>query len=75
MKTDSLLRAVEHFERVRWETFDSHVVKGDGCWEWTGTTNVVTGYPLVTAGCSRLRFSRICYPHHAQWVRYNGVKN
>lgn len=56
---DPLAGTPVNVARSRDERLDAHVVKGDGCWEWTGTVSSWTGYGTIgNVGVHRLMFER-----------------
>lgn len=51
---------------TRFERYLKYVVKGDGCWEWTGATNE-HGYGRLAAGLGK-NFKA----HRVSWELHNG---
>lgn len=45
------------------ESFEIHVVRGDGCWEWNGS-KYITGYTKITSGRKQALGHRWAFEHY-----------
>lgn len=60
-------RTEEYLLNILKESFENHVVKNKGCWDWSGSFDR-DGYGQI--GCCREL--RICKAHRASWILYRG---